>query len=82
MKRRTTRARLGDLADGVYREIYNMTPRQRRAAARALYACTSTNCSASLYRLRTALLSFINDASSSRERRGRERALARLPEAT
>lgn len=81
MKRRTARARLGDLADSVYLVIYNMTPRQRRAAARALYGCTSTNCSANLYGMRVALLTFINDASSARERRGRARALA-TPEAS
>jgi hypothetical protein len=76
VKRRTARARLGELADGVYLVIYNMTPRQRRAAARALSGLTATNCSANLYRLRPTLLGFIDDASSARERRGRARALA------
>jgi len=70
------RNRLGELAGGVYSEIYDMTPRQRRAAARVLHGCTSTNCSFTLYRLRVALLDFVDAASSSRERRGRERALA------
>jgi hypothetical protein len=77
MKRRTAKARLGRLASAVYVQIYDMTPRQRRAAARALHACTSTNCSFTLYRLRVALLSFIDAAISSRERRGRARAFAR-----
>ena len=59
------KTRLGELASEVYREIHGLTPRQRRAAARVLYGCTSTNCSFTLYALRVALLQFID------ERRGR-----------
>lgn len=73
MKRRSAKARLGELADRMYVAIYDLTPRQRNAAARALYRLTRTNCSANLYALRVPFLQFIDDASSGRERRARAR---------
>lgn len=73
---RSAKARLGELAEALYREIYSMTPRQRRRAIRALERCNEVNCSWILYRLRPALLGFIDDASSARERNARARALS------
>jgi hypothetical protein len=72
--RRTAKQQLGDLADALYSAIYNMTPRQRSAALRALDGLTTTNCGWILYGLRQVLRGLINDASSSRERNARARA--------
>lgn len=71
---RSTKERLGDLANDLYSTIYAMTPRQRGRAIRALEGLTHTNCGWVLYRLREPLRGFIDDASSRRERNARARA--------
>ena len=72
------RQRLGALTGQLYAAIYNLTPRQRTAALRALDELTQTNCPWYLYQLRGALRGLIDDASSSRERARRLR-VDRLP---
>jgi len=57
---------LGDLASDVYAQIYRMTPRQRRAALRALDRFSSTNCGWPVYAMRDVLRGFVRDASSAR----------------
>lgn len=76
-KRRPMKAQLNDLTEAFYLGIYNLTPRQRSAAIRALQGLTATNCSWLLHRFRPLLLGLIDDASGRRERNARERSRAR-----
>lgn len=70
---------LGDLTGQLYSAVYNLTPRQRTAALRALAGLTQTNCPWHLYRCRDLLRGLIDDASTKRERAARLRG-ARLRE--
>lgn len=78
-RQRPAKARLGDLSDAVYSAICDLTPRQRRAAIRALEGLTETNCSWVLHRMRDVLLGFIDDASMLRQRKARARARGGKP---
>jgi hypothetical protein len=69
MKRQTAKQRLGALASHVYSEIYAMTPRQRRAARRALEQLSQTNCGWTLYGMRGTLGVFLAMATPLRKRR-------------
>lgn len=57
---------LGNLASAVYAQIYAMTPRQRRAALRALDRMNDRNCGWTAYRMRAVLRDFVAEASSAR----------------
>ena len=71
------KAQLTALAGEVYSAIFNMTPRQRGAAVRALEGLTSSNCAWTLYEMRPVLLGFIQQASGFTERKARARARVR-----
>ncbi len=71
--RRSVKARMSDFASALYREIYDMEPRQRTAALKALNGLTTTNCNWILYELRLPLIRLIDAASSSRERAARRK---------
>ena len=59
---------LGEIAGGLYRRIYELTPRQRRAVLRMLDGLTSTNCGWTLYEMREVLRGFVSAASHSRSK--------------
>jgi hypothetical protein len=63
------RDRLSELASGLYHEISIMTPRERRAASRAIDRLTDTNCGWQVYELRHVLRDFIATATPKRRKK-------------
>jgi hypothetical protein len=79
VKRQTLKGYLDETSAQTYGRIFNLTPRERRAALRALDKLTTTNCSWHLYAMRDVLRDFIDCATPRREKRRRERRAMQKP---